>query len=229
MVCADRKRKLTADVTAKWHRVSPAVIYSGVEIDFFPEPGVDELDRDGFAVNLIGGIYFPDRLAELFRGLQAWLDGLSAEDRTRVVIRYFGGDGQQVEAVARRHLPGLRVELAGYVPPTQLARRCRAAAINAYVMFPSLFHHKLLELLACARPVLAFGAECTESIRLAEEFGGNLIVVEDAAAVMRTIARIHGAWKLPTPSQINAERVPKFTWPQQAIALERVLAAAKRQ
>jgi glycosyltransferase involved in cell wall biosynthesis len=145
------------------------------------------------------------------------------------VIRYFGSDEQQVEAVARRYLQGLRVEIAGYVPPTQLARRCRAAAINAYVMFPSLFHHKLLELLACGRPVLAFGAECSESIRLAAESGGNLIVVEDAGAVMRTIAQIHGAWKLPTPSQIEAERAPKCTWPVQVVALERVLAAAKRQ
>ena len=77
--------------------------------------------------------------------------------------------------------------------------------------------------------MLAFGAECAESIRLAAEVGGNLIVAEDAAAVTHAIDRIHDAWKLATPSPINAERVHKFTWPHQVIALERVLAATRNQ
>jgi len=215
--------QLTAKVAARWYGAPPVVIYSGVEQDFYPANGGDECNRKEFVVNLIGSVYDSDRLSEFFRAMQSWIQGLGSSERATVVVRYLGGDEKKVEAAAARNLPDCRIDVIGFVPVDRLAKICKAAAVNVYIAFHLTFHHKLLELLACGRPVLAFPSEHPESIGLVSEVGGDMVIADSADALVKALRRILTDWAAGTIGGEIVDSGQRFSWPNQAADLERVL------
>lgn len=217
--------KLTSDMAEKWQRSSPTIIYSGVDSRFYPEPEELCANHSVFIINLIGSIYRPDYLVDFFAGVQSWLDHLPPKERAKVKIRYLGSDTELVKAILASHDSDIRVEIDGYVPIEQMADLCKAAAVNTYIALSAGFHHKLLELLTCAKAVVAFPSEHQESIDLAVSLGGRLYVAETRDALVHVFSEIHNQWQ----SDGSAKPLPSdraFSWPNQAKLLERVLTKA---
>lgn len=203
-------------LVGQWLGKDAEVVYSGVDNAFFAE----NRPVAATAINIIGGIYFPGHLATLLRGIAGWARSLSPDARSRYRIRYLGSDGARfVDAMALSDCP-LAMENAGYLPLESMAQACRDALINAYIWHPGTFHHKLLELLAAGRPVLAFPGEREESIRLARDFGNDLHVARDEQSVARVIAT---ACDQPCAQGASAGGSTNYTWGAQVVKLESLL------
>lgn len=207
-----------------WQRGDATVIYSGVEEAFFTATRHDRDDRDEFRINLVGSLYFGDRLDAFLTGINQWGAGLTPAERSRVRLCFFGGDLRLFAEATKRVDTGIAVEAFGYQPVRELAQQCRAAAVNAYIANPDTFHHKLLELLACHRPVLAFPSETEESWELARRVAGDLRTPTTPADVAAELARLHQQWRHgATPTAADSVAVHAYSWTRQAAILEQAL------
>jgi hypothetical protein len=218
--------RLVSEQASGWLGRPAEVIYSGVDDAFFAPAGGREAGEETL-IHLVGSLYRSDALRSFMRGVDLWADGLTASERARCVLRYSGQDTHLFSAAAEGL--GIRHEASGYLPPSELARRCRAALVNAYVWLPMTFHHKLLELLSSRRPVLAFGGESEESRELARQVGGRLYPAADADAVAGFLRTLSGEAR-PGGEPPDGDRLfERFRWAHQARRLEEVLASVARR
>ena len=200
------------------------VVYSGVDAAFLARAG--HLDPGaGFAINLVGSLYDPRWLAVLLAGVRRWAAALAPEARRELRLVYLGADQRAFAAGLVRQPPGIAAASTGWVAVADLARACRGAGVNAYLFHPGTFHHKLLELLACGRPVLAVPGERAESRVLAAGTGGDLRTAASPAAVARELARAHTRWRAAVGPAPAGPFAP-FGWDAQAAVLEGVLVGA---
>lgn len=212
--------EFTRRLASKWQRSDAVVIYSGVDAAFLRNDG----KIDAFSVNVIGGIYDRTKLREVLAGLSIWISSLSVEERAKVCVRYLGGDAGAFIEESRGVIEPQYLQVCGYVDITELARYCRTALANLYVRSETGFHHKLLELLACGRPAIAFPGESVESRLLAQRADGVLFEVACAQDVSDLLAKL--AIDGSHPAQDASGRKSNsflFTWPELACSLERVL------
>lgn len=214
----------TQEKARVWHHGEAAVIYSGVDEAFFDASQKPPKDPATFCINLIGSLYFPEQLDAFLEGLQHWAEGLNPVERSQVKLCYLGGDLQLFTNAVARVNCDIAVAALGYRPVAELARHCRNAAVNAYIANPRTFHHKLLELLSCDRPVLAFPAESAESWALARRVAGDLRTPATADEVSAELSRLHQRWStqnaLPVPDTATAHA---YSWSSQAAILEVIL------
>ena len=218
--------KFTADKATKWQHAQAKIIYSGVDEAFFVSSARSDVKGER-SVNLVGSLYFPEHLAVLLAGIGRWHGALPEEERRKVTVRYLGGDVAMFTTAAREWIPQIRIEARGYVPIQEMAVSCRGAAVNMYVAHHGGFHHKLLELLACGRPLLAYPGESDESRNLVRSAGGELLEPASAEQVGGMLADIFS--RLPVFSQGMAADTPlrRYAWENQSRALEEVLLNAK--
>lgn len=222
---ATANARTTAEAVAKWLGVVPSVIYSGIDDRYFPDEGAAPTPTQEFAVNLIGSIYFPSRLSAFVEGLADWMESMSEASRGLVRVRYLGSDETLVRAATLKYRGKIPIETMGFVSVDEVARRCKVAAMNAYIGYPGAFHHKLLELLACGRPVMAVGSETAEAEQLARETHATLSIAPDANAVRATVQSAFERWTDRSFAVASGARLRQFDWPTQALALERALTA----
>jgi len=177
----------------RWFKRNAVTLYDGISGAFVnAQPSATD---DLFRITLVGGTYGEARLISFLEGLRGWLLTLPEGDRASVRLTYAGSDSAAVRLACDR--TGLlkdlcEVEILGYLPLVQLADLCASASVNAYLWLPSTFHHKLLELLACGRPVIVFPGEHEEAIALAETLQGGLHVCHSKQEV--TI-QVRGLWE----------------------------------
>lgn len=225
MAASTANAEFNAQVLKRWFPTRPVVVYSGVDPCFF-DAAPESKAADTIRLTLTGGIYDEERLNWFISGLATWLSShveYRQHRQTPVEVIYAGGDHARVERALHR-LEGLaKLEIRGYLPLAELAALCRSATANAYIWCPNGFHHKLLELLACGRPVIAFPGETEESRGLADAAGGELHCPASAEAVTGLLARIAERGAAPIP--IDPVR-DAFSWAAQAMLLEQVLAHA---
>lgn len=216
--------RFTAEKARLWQEAEATVVYSGVDETFFArEPDIDESEKT-FCINLIGGVYFREHLESFLKGVGAWADSLSPEQRSRIVVRYLGGDGQLVGEVAQACVPEIEITSVGYLAVDRMAHYCQGAAVNAYNTHSGTFHHKLLELLACGRPVMAYPGERDESRDLAQQTSCVLIEVSDSAQVSSELSNLHRSWLSALGQPASPDPVRRYSWADQARVLEQVLA-----
>lgn len=206
-----------------WQRGDATVIYSGVDDAFFAAAPRDRDDRNGFCINLIGSLYFGDRLDAFLTGIKQWAAGLAPSERRQVRLCYLGGDLRLFAQATERVDTGIAVEALGYRPVVELAQQCRAAAVNAYIANPHTFHHKLLELLACHCPVLAFPIESEESRHLARKVGGTLLEPRDANEVATQLIFLYQTWRSHGESPPIFGCAEHYSWHTQATLLSDLL------
>jgi glycosyltransferase involved in cell wall biosynthesis len=207
---------------ARWHRGRADLIYSGVDAPFLAARETPP-DRERFVVNLVGSLYFPQEVERILLAMRLWSEQLPAEARDRVALHYLGGDGAMLRDGYARAGLGFPLVEHGYLAPAALATACRRAAVNAYVAYPGSFHHKLLELLACARPVVAFPGESDEARMLAADVGGQLLVPTDPASLAGCLDTLHRRW-LAGEGEGAAADAGRYSWSAQAALLEETLA-----
>lgn len=216
--------RFTADKARVWQNTRAHIVYSGIDDIFFErQPDLDANPKT-FCINLVGGIYFAEHLESFLAGVETWANKLLPEQRTHIVVRYLGGDGNIVSTAARRYLPSTKIEILGYVPAERMAYYCQCAAVNVYIAHFGTFHHKLLELLACGRPLMACPNESSESRALARQASGVLLEVADSTKVSLALSRLHQSW-LDVPAQPGStDSIRIYSWANQAKMLESVLA-----
>lgn len=208
----------------RWFKREVITLYDGISAEFVNA-------RDGstegrFRIVLVGGTYGEERLASFLRGLRNWLLTLSEMQRSSVCLTYAGSDSDIVQSICTRNEFSqslCEIEILGYLPLIQLADLCASASVNAYLWLPSTFHHKVLELLVCGPPVLAFPGEFEEARELASRLGGELCVCENEDGLVRTLGEL---WM----RRLHKETIgrPKamleaFTWDSQSAVLEEAL------
>ena len=95
-----------------------------------------------------------------------------------------------------------------------MAEICQHALANIYVFLGRTFHHKLFELLACRRPVMAYGGELSESIAEAGRLHAPLAMPTTPAGLVDALAAAESFAPDPDmPARF-------FTWPEQAARVE---------
>lgn len=209
-----------AEQFGRWFPLQADVIYSGVDASWLKAPPPP---TEGFRIMLVGGVYNRHNLARLVEGLRAWLERLPAGERGGVSVGYAGSDAAQAGS-ALAGLAGLcRADVRDYLPLGEMASLCRGAAVNIYLWNPKTFHHKLVELLCCQRPVISFPGERGESLELARQAGGSLSVCRDGRELGETLEQI---WRGGLRPSGNRELLQRLTWPAQAERLEAVLRRA---
>ena len=195
---------LHADAARRWLGDAAEVIYSGVDSAFFePHPAPERARR---YVTLVGSLYYRETVDAI---LSAIAEVNATSGRPPVSVIHLGNQGDWLE-----NDRGVDIHLPGYVSPDEMARLCQHALANIYVFLGRTFHHKLFELLACRRPVIAYGGELPESIAAAERLHALLAVPTTPAALVTALTAAESF--IPDP------RMPErfFTWPEQAAMVE---------
>lgn len=198
-----------ADQIRRFFARSADVIYSGIPSDWVQVP--TQPDNDTVHVTLTGSLYDAGRLG-------AFADGLSlvaAQTNKPVHVTYFGSD-PAARAILEPLEGACSVHLPGYVDLKTLSTALRTAHINAFVANKTvLFHHKIFELLAAARPILALAPVGVEEHDIAASCGGSLEVATNGIAVANAIYNA-----TETPSALDRDALTDFTWTAQAARLE---------
>ena len=208
----------------KWLRRDATIVYSGVDAAFHAEGPVPPAPNR-LLLNLVGGLYFPDQVRVLVEGLRRWLD-VSPATAPPVTLTYFGHDS----AVFAAETAPLRGRLAlrdpGYVPIDELARACRTAAANMYIAHGS-FHHKLLELASCGRPMIAIPGDTGESRDLVSRMPAPFIEAGSVQAIMQTLDMIAARGFSSRPAN-GVHTLEDYSWRARACQLKEVLESARR-
>lgn len=220
--------EFNAHVLERWFPPKPVVVYSGVDSGFF-QPSPSASDSGCFRLTLTGSVHDLSILQRFVAGLRAWLveGGLSTEKGSlRLEVIYAGASAEKVAP----HLMPLeslaRVQVKGYVPLFELASLCRSATVNAYIWNSNCFHHKLLELLSCERPVIAFPGETEESRGLAMACGAQLLCPANEDELKATLGRLFEQVGSPVSAHVVSD---SFSWQAQARGLEQVLEQATEE
>ena len=216
--------RFAAEKARLWQGSEATVVYSGVDESFFARGEDVDKGEKTFCINLIGGVYFREHLESFLIGLGIWVDSLAPEQRSRIVVRYLGADGQLVGEVAQRCAPKIEITRVGYLAADRMAYYCRGAAVNAYIAHSGMFHQKFLELLACGRPLMVYPVESDESRDLARQASGVLLEVSDSAQVSSKLANLHRLWLSAPGQSASPDPVRLYSWVYQARVLEQVLA-----
>jgi glycosyltransferase involved in cell wall biosynthesis len=211
-----------ADVLQRWFPHQPTLVYSGVDPCFLmPSPQVEE--PQCFRLTLTGSVHNVDALARLAEALQAWFiseSGPSGIGSRKPEVIYAGADAQKVRPVLRPLAQVADIRIHGYLPLPELAALCQSASANIYIWNPKTFHHKLLELLSCGRPVIAYPGETEESKQLATDCGGYLLSPTTEEELIDVLSRLLHRTSQPEQSGSN---VQTFSWAAQAHRMEEVL------
>lgn len=195
---------LHAEAAERWLGRAAEVVYSGVDECFFEAYAAPGPARR--YVTLTGSLYFKEAITQIVDGIARY----NAQSTLPPLgIVYLGRDGGWLD-----NDRGVAVELPGYVSTNEMARICRHAIANLYVFFGRGFHHKLFELLACRRPVIAYGGELRESIAEADRLRAPLALPATPLALVEALTAAE-SFKPDT-------QMPEhfFTWPEQAAIVE---------
>lgn len=204
----------------RYFKRAARIIYSGVDEGMYTG---EATQSDTFDVVVIGSLYGKNRFSGFLEGVTEWLAGLSDTERGKVRLIYAGSDTHTAESLLSGFRGRCTVDIRNQLPLREMVEVCRAAAINCYMWLPMTFHHKLVELLWCKRPILAYPGEHEESKAIARQVAGDLKVCMDPAQVARVLGEVWGSCRRTVQTSETELRV--FTWARQAKILEAMLQA----
>lgn len=201
----------------KWFGDDATVVHSGVPAEWL-RTVVAVPPTDAFRVTLSGSLYREADLRLLADGLAQWLATRSAG--APVEVHYYGNEGRRAGAALEGLRDRARFEDHGRVPVDALLRAQSAAHVNAFVANADvLFHHKVFELAAAGRPILAVPGASAEERAILARLGCALHGGGDADTVARALRMAETESAAPRAR----DRLADFTWDAQAGVLETVL------
>lgn len=194
------------------------VIYSGVD-ERLVEASKRPVPADRFRIMLAGSIYSPSLLAKYAKGVSLFVARLSLEQRASVQVCYAGHEGNAVAQVFARVAPHIGIDLSGYLPLPELFHRYALSAVNSYIWSGATFHHKAVEMLAADRPVISFPNEFSETKRIAERMGAELLTPDCSEDFANVLSNIYSRWR---DGRIGTSLVNyrELTWDAEADKLE---------
>ena len=198
--------------------IAAEVVYSGIPSEALDPPGPAHRALTSDIV-VSGSLYESESVDILIAGLRRWLADGPHGARPR--LRYFGADGDRLREAVSGLGPMCEIDIQGYRPLDELFEALRDSRVNLYVRSPrTRFHHKLIELLSCGRPIVSIHQESAEAHRIAAELGGRLTGCDSVAELARGLGE---AWRSDTFAPPERDRMARYTWGAQAAVLERVL------
>lgn len=192
-----------------WVDSDATLIYSGVEV-----PPTDTVKHHPLQVALVGSVYHDDGLATALHGFRLWHQQTSGA----ATLYYFGVDSERVARIGKMVGVADAMRIEGQRPRAEFLQRCRRMAALVYVRSATGFHHKLLELAALGRPLIACPGEGNEALGLARVHSIDLSCAQDEQAVARALVRAADQSTVDTHPLIN-----EFSWTAAATRLEQVL------
>lgn len=192
-----------------WADDDAILLYSGAEA-----PLREFVAHDPLHVALVGSIYDAANLTTFLRGFRLWRQQTS----NAATLHYFGVNVEPVAQAAERVGISQVVRVEGQRPRSELLERCQRMAAIGYIRSAATFHHKLIELAALGRPLLACPGEGKEALELARRNDIDLACVQDEQAVACALDRAAAETTIDTQALIN-----KFSWASAATRLEQVL------
>lgn len=189
-----------------WARRDAKVIYSGVES--LPAPTLT-VDEDRYA--LVGAVYDDRNLMHLLQGFRYCFETRARNAR----LVYYGKESDRVRSAAIATGLNHQVKYAGMLDRRVLLPECATAAAICYVGYPGTFHHKLLELAALGRPLIACPDESEEGWSLIRKHRIQFTGSSDPAVLREAL---HRAAAMPTGD--TTELRQRFGWPTVARQLE---------
>jgi len=204
----------------QWFSHDAHTIYSGAPAAAFEgEETVAER-----TIVMMGSIYSSTAFAEFAQGLANWLRNRTSNEPVRFV--YAGVSEELVKEYT--DLAGLcEVETHRHLGLEDLMALCRSAMVNCYIVSRRGFHHKVIELLCCGRPVLSYPGEKDEELELARSVGADFSSCESISDIEAALQRSED--RLEEPRYTDAG-LRTFSWEMQGLVVEDVLtrAAARR-
>ena len=194
------------------------IVYSGIPTEAL-EPPIRIHDSTTSDIVVSGSLYDAESVNILVTGLDLWLKNRANSTRPR--LRYFGTDGKRIRQAVAGLDQSCEIDIQGYRPLPELFEALRNSRANLYVRSPkTLFHHKLIELLSCGRPVLSIHHESEEAQRITTELGGSL---SGCASSDQLAFQLDAAWQSVKFTPPNQKAMSRYTWDAQAEVLEQVL------
>ncbi len=204
---------LMADNAKKWFRQEHTTVYSGIASELIDCQTTTHA-RGEFHMVLIGSLYHESLLQKFLGGVETWLERLSDSERSHVRLTYAGSNTRMVEQNISRFGSACRVDCRGYLAFSEFVELIRSASVNAYLWRPATFHHKLVELLACGRPMIAFPGEHEESKALARQVSGQLNCCPTPEALIDCLQSIWQG-RMSQGTGIDKKALQSFTWDSQ--------------
>jgi glycosyltransferase involved in cell wall biosynthesis len=212
--------EFSAAVARPWFHQPQTTIYSGVHCESLASmPQAVSLEE--FTIVISGSLYREAVLREFLSGLRSWLHQLRDDWRSRVRLVYAGSDSTMLKGNIQSLSSLCRVEISGYLPFKEFEHLIRSASVNAYLWSPVTFHHKLLELLACNRPIIAFPGEHEESRSIAHRVSGDLRCCQSPEILKSSLDDLWDK-RYVTDGSVSLEALRFFTWEAQAKTLTNV-------
>jgi glycosyltransferase involved in cell wall biosynthesis len=211
-----------AGIASKYHRQVHAVVYSGVTPEMIASAKPPNVSA-AFRIVLIGSLYDERRLQRFLSCLSGWLRSLNVDNSAFVEFHYAGSQPEMLEATLAAAPLSCKIQIHSQLPIEKLGELCQSATVNTYLWSPVTFHHKLLELLACRRPVISFPGEHEESIKLAREFGGDLTPCFSEHELAAALCRTWRNWRDGSTGNAGRVDVASLTWDAMARKLESFL------
>lgn len=178
------------------------------------------------SIFLCGSIYETAHLETIAESLARWLDHQEKDMAHTIRLAYAGSETEAFMSSVRPLSNHCAVETLGHIPLDRLHAEMKTAAINLHLYFPPvLFHHKLFELIAANRPILAFPGESDEAQSIAGKTGARLYRCETADDLMHAFDAVLGKEAEAQPS-ISFEQLSRYSWENQAKVLETALETA---
>jgi len=214
--CLTSNSEQSAQIGVKWFSASSRLIYSGVD-DCFYTPEAHDNIPESFRVVLIGGIYSRLELERFSQGLIDWKTSSIKGRSKNLEVIYAGNDGDIVNYTLSNLSDFARVENRFYLPIQELAKLAKSASINAFNGSPHGFHHKLLELIVCGRPILIFPEASPEAQRLANRTNSKIYDGKSPADITAALDQVTDM----SIHNLESRHLTEFSWPALSEDLER--------
>jgi glycosyltransferase involved in cell wall biosynthesis len=208
----------------RWFGRTPTIIYSGFSEDVLVQHGASKIAVP-YRIMLIGGVYSDYNLREFFAGLRGWIQGLDSYEQQSIRFVYAGSDAMRVEEAAQALQGVCACEIHDYLATDAMLNLCKTAWVNCYLWLPTTFHHKVIELLACRRPILSFPGEGTEAIQIAASVKGTLMPCHSPEELASSLDQL---WKASSRNEPvgDLEAIKRYSWESGAEKLESALQSA---
>ena len=194
------------------------IVYSGIPS---PLPSPPDPAAPTRTLVVSGGLYGARDAQALADGVRAFLAKAEASGAERWTLTYAGSDSERAEQIFGPLRANAALRIEPFLPFDVFERLIAEAAVNLYVRNPAaLFQHKLFELLAAGRPIVACPTESAEARGIALACGGRLHEADSAGPVTQALELATAEAGHHRPS------LAAYSWDAQAAILDNILAGA---
>ena len=204
------------------------VIHSGFPARFILDGDAASGHAD-FRILLCGSVYDGRDLETVIRQVASWSAQRATADSPPVTFAYAGSDRDRVETALRLLAGRCRIELHGFLTLEELRRLQLNADVNLYIKgLHTPFHHKFMELLCAASPIICFPRESEAVLDIARTAKARFY---SCATAREVAAALDDVWtrRADPPAAVDREILRFYSWESQAEQLLRVFDAAMRE